>query len=204
MSVQFTIRSADLGRLRAALDEVRPPKDRRWIIFLEVTPCVLTIRFGDKELQYPVDGKSPGFAKFPEGILWQTIGQILYKNLPAEIEVEIREGYFVCHMEHAEGDIEVGYFRYPQASAVFYVSTAELATLGTLVADPAIFDPHLQRQIAEASDRVALLVGHAAYTLRGCGVTQEDISGLVNSRLAEMKPSVKARFDSIGMNPWKS
>jgi hypothetical protein len=67
MSVQFTIRGKDILQLRSALLRLgHPEPDKCWIIFLEVTPVMASFRFGETTVQYPVDGKSPGFARFSE------------------------------------------------------------------------------------------------------------------------------------------
>lgn len=205
MSVRFTIRSADLRRLRSTLHAFsHPDKEKQWIVFLEVTEWAGIFRFGEKTAQYPVDGQSPGFARFPEDAFWQVTGPLSERTSPKEVTVEILDGLLRCNSEHSAGKIEVGYFRDPGTGDVLYSSDAELAALGSLLADQSALGPQIERQIAEASDRVSLLISSAAHTLRTCGVNQQDISDLVHSRIAELKPLVRARFDSIGMNPWKS
>ena len=131
MSVQFTIRGADLRRLRTALDEFRhPEKGKQWVVFLEVTKWAAIFRFSSKVIQYPVDGKSPGFAKFDEEALWRATQDTRSKKFPKEVSLVFREGFLECHEYSEQGEIEVGYFRYPNSDAVYYIRDAELAALG--------------------------------------------------------------------------
>jgi hypothetical protein len=205
MSIRFTIRGTDLRRLRGALDGFRhPDREEQWIVFLEVTPSSAQFRFGDQAMHYPVNGQSPGFAKFPQSLIWQLLDQFLRRGPAKEVDVEIREGYLGCDQHHVLGDIEVGYFRNPTSGDIFYVRDAELVALRILLKDASVFGPEMQQHIKEASDRCALLIGGAAHTLRAYAIRYEDISHLITVKIAEMAPNIRARFDTLGMALWKN
>lgn len=205
MSVRFTIRSADLRRLRTALHAFHhPEKGKQWIVFLEVTEWAAIFRFSDKAIQYPVDGKSPGFAKFAEEVFWRATGAAQSRKFPKEVAFVFQEGFLQCHEYSERDDIEVGYFRYPDSNEVFYISDAELVALRGQIDATSALGSRLRENILEASERIANLVNYAASTLWRCGVTQDELSQLVDSKLAELKPRVMARFDTLGLNLWKS
>ena len=86
MSVQFTIRGKDILQLRSALLRLgHPEPDKCWIIFLEVTPVMASFRFGETTVQYPVDGKSPGFARFSEELFRSATGAIAKRKPQREV-----------------------------------------------------------------------------------------------------------------------
>lgn len=205
MSIRFTIRGTDLRRLRGAIDAFRhPDKQEQWIVFLEVTPSSAQFRFGDQAMHYPVNGQSPGFAKFPQSLIWQLLDRFPRRGPAKEVDVEIREGYLGCDQHHVLGDIEVGYFRHPASGEPFYLRDAELVSLRILLKDTSVFGPEMQLHIKEASDRSALLIGSAAHTLREYGIRYDDISRLITAKIADMAPNIRARFDTLGMALWKN
>src|SRR5689334_14764024 len=107
MSVQFTIRSSDIRRLRdALLESGHPQREKQWLVFLEVTAWAATFRFGERSEQYPVDGKFPGFAKFPEEAIWRVTEEYSERVPAKEITVELYEGTLLLDQSHFNGDID--------------------------------------------------------------------------------------------------
>src|SRR4051812_46090994 len=81
MSVKFTIRGSDILRLKSALLWFKhPERDKRWIIFLEVMPSMASFRFGEACVDYPVDGKSQGYARFSEELFRDATGEFPNRN----------------------------------------------------------------------------------------------------------------------------
>lgn len=205
MALRFTIRSADLKRLRKSLDADRcPTKDKQWTVYLEVTPSIAEFRFHDKHFQYPIDGKSTGFARFPQHVIWNATRWFLEKKPPAELEISIYIGGLRCHDSLCEHEIDIGYIRHPKTREIFYMNHAELVALGQMLEDPSSLNPELPLRIKEAEEGVAWAVSDAASTLRRCSVTYEEVKGFVDARIAELKPTIRARFDFVETKLWKS
>ena len=205
MSVQFRIRGKDILRLQSALDrDEHPEPEKRWNIFLEVTPVVAIFQFGKSSVEYPVDGRSPGFAKFSEEIFRQATIAFPIRNPPREVSIEIREGYFLCDEGHAKGAIDIGYFRHPNSDRAVYLRDVELTALGSLLADTTVQGVDLQPHIAEASQSISSSISFAYGHLEHCGFEYEEVRELVQVRIAKMGPRIKEQFGSLGVTAWKS
>lgn len=205
MSVKFTIRGNDIRRLRSALDRDRhPERDRRWFVFLQVAPSVATFQFGNTTVEYPIDGKSPGFAKFSEEILLEASSEFSHKTPPHEVSIEIREGHLRCDQGYGNGEIEVGYIRTPLSNRVVYLRDVELAALDGLLADTTVQGVDLQPLITEASDSISSSISSAYGDLEKCGFQYEEVRDLVQARIAEIRQRLKERFGNLGLFTWKS
>lgn len=198
MSVRFTIRGNDLWRLQDALDAYRPPEGNgQWIVFLEVTPSIAFFRFGDKEERYPIDGKSPGFAKFPAEVLRCFTTDLLPGKPKQEVSFEISEGIVECDDVRSSGEVEVGYFRGPDWHGVFYIRDVELASLTDLSEQGSAIMAALRPHIKDAAERTRSRMSFAAHQLAPCGFTFEEVSELVETRISEIGPQVRARIDAL-------
>jgi hypothetical protein len=198
MSVRFTIRGNDLWRLQDALDAHRPSEGSgQWIVFLEVTPSIAFFRFGGKEERFPVDGKSPGFAKFPAEILRRFTTDLLPGKPKQEVLFEISEGLAECDRGRVAGEVEVGYFRCPDWHGVFYIRDVELASLADFSDEGSAFMAALRPHIKDAAERTRSRVSFAAHQLAPCSFTFEEVSELVETRIAEIGPQIRARIDAL-------
>jgi hypothetical protein len=205
MSVQFTIRGKDILQLRSALlrlGHLEP--DKCWIIFLEVTPVMASFRFGETTVQYPVDGKSPGYARFSEELLRNATRDLPDRNPPREISTEIRYGRILCVDGHDNGEIEVGYFRDPHTGQPLYLSDTELTVLGDLLADTVVQGIDLKPHIAQAAESISNHISFAYGHLRHCGFGYEEVKELAETRIAKMAPRLRAQFGTLGVTTWKS
>jgi hypothetical protein len=205
MALRFTIRSSDIKRLRKALDVDRcPEKDKRWTISLEVQPSIAEFRFHDKKLSYPIDGKSVGYAEFPEHVIWESTRWVLEKSQPKEVTVVVHGRAFCCHDRTTQHEIQIGYVRHPKWGWPVYTNEGELVVLGQMLEDPSLLHPDLPMHIKEATQSIAGDTYRAAATLRQTGVTHEDISKLVENKLADLRPSVRDKFNFLESTLWKS
>jgi len=205
MSVQFTIRGKDILQLRSALLRLgHPEPDKCWIIFLEVTPVMASFRFGETTVQYPVDGKSPGFARFSEELFRSATGAIAKRKPQREVSFGIRQGRIWCDDGHDSGGIEVGYFRDPHTGQPLYLSDAELSVLGDVLAETVVQGVDLKAHIAEAAESISDHISFAYGHLQHCGFGYEEVKELVDARIAGMAPRLKAQFGTLGVTTWKS
>jgi hypothetical protein len=205
MSVQFTIRGKDILRLKEDLLRFQnPERDKCWIIFLEVTPVMASFRFGETTVQYPADGKSPGYARFSEELLRNATRDFPHRNPPREISTEISYGRIFCGDGHDSGEIEVGYFRDPHTGQPLYLSDAELSVLGDLLTDTAVQGVDLEPHIAQAAKAISNHISFAYGHLRHCGFGYEEVKELAEARIAKMAPRLRAQFGSLGVTTWKS
>jgi hypothetical protein len=205
MSVRFTIRGKDILRLKGDLLRFQhPDREKRWIIFLEVTSCIAAFRFGETTVQYPVDGKSSGYARFSEELLLEAIRNFPHRNPPREISIQIRHGRILCGDGHARGDVEVGYFLHPDHGQPVYLTDAELFTLGNLVADTTVQDVDLKPHIAEARESISSNISFAYGHLQHCGFGYEEVKELAEARILGAASRLRAQFGTLGVTTWKS
>lgn len=212
MALRFTIRSSDLKRLRNAIDANHcPDKGRYWIVYLEVSPSIAEFSFGGQSIQYPVDGKSIGYAKLPDFAIKEATRWFLDRKPEAELEVSIGHGWLRCVESVSDMGIEVGYVRNPRSLRIHYTTDAELMALGQMLNDAAVLHPALSQHVENAGDSIAGSVYRAAKELRESGVMQDEdqaiasIRALVDGQLEALKPRLRERFDTLGIeNLWKS
>jgi hypothetical protein len=212
MALRFTMRSSDLKRLRNAIDVNRCPEEgEKWIMYLEVSPSIAQFSFGGQRIQYPIDGKSIGYAKFPDFAISEATRWFLDKKPQAELEVSVGHGWLRCVEGTSHTEIEVGYIRDARTHRIHYTTDAELMALGQMVEDFALLNPALPQHIREASDNIMGSVYRAASELRKRGVMQDEVEAevyiqvLVHEKLEAIKPTLRERFDTLGIeNLWKS
>jgi hypothetical protein len=205
MSVQFTIRGNDILRLNEDLLRFQhPEREKRWIIFLEVTPSIASFRFGETTVQFPVDGKSPGYASFSEEMFQNATTDFPQRNPPREISAEIRYGRIWCGDGHANGEIEVGYFRDPHTGRPLYLSDAELSVLGDLLTDTVVQGVDLKPHIAEARESISSNISFAYGHLQHCGFGYEEVKELAEARILGAASRLRAQFGTLGVTTWKS
>jgi hypothetical protein len=199
MSVRFTIRYKDVERLERALQNHRClDEQKQWIVYLSVAPAVAEFQFGSKMEQYPIDGKAPGFAKFPRDLIHRIFSEPDRQAFPKEVPVEISEGRLRIDGFGINGDIEVGYFREPvKYGGIVYLGDAELAALQAVLPDIPATAGILKPHIDEAAQRIAERISFASHSLKPCGFTYEEVAELVGSRIATLAPEVKARVDAL-------
>lgn len=205
MSVRFTIRGKDILRLKSALLQFQHvERDKCWIIFLEVTPVMASFRFGETTVEYPVDGKSPGYSRFSEELFRGASREFPDRNPPREVSIQIQEGRIWCGEGHANGEIQVGYFRHPGTGQPLYLSDAELSVLGDLLTDTVAQGVDLEPHIAEAKESISNHISFAYGHLQHCGFGYEEVKEVVEARIAGMAPRLKAQFGTFGVTTWKS
>lgn len=211
MALQFTIRSADLKRLRNALDaNPCPEKDKHWIIYLDVKPSIAEFCFGGQRVQYPINGKSTGYAKFPDFAIWEVTRSFLDRKPPVEMDVLVYHGGLRCSDSVSNTEVEVGYVKDPRTGQIHYTNDAELVALGQMLEDPSVLHPEMPRLIKEAGESIAGAVYRAAAGLRQRGVMEDEVEAvvyievLVHEKVEALMPALRARFDTLGMNLWKS
>ncbi len=212
MALRFQIRSSDLKRLRNAIEANRcPDEGMHWIMYLEVTPSIAEFSFGEQRVQYPVDGKSTGYAKFPDFAIQEATRWFINRKPQAELEVSVGHGWLRCVESISQTEIEVGYVRDPQTRKIQYTTHAELMALGQIVDDPALLHPAMPQHIDDARDSIMGSVYRTAADLRKRGVMQDEVEAvvyiqvLVHEKLESLKPLLRERFDTLGIeNLWKS
>lgn len=205
MALRFTIRSSDVKRLRNALEADRcPEKDKQWTVSLDVQPSIAEFRFHDKKLSYPIDGQSVGYAEFPEHVIWESTRWVLEKSQPKEVAVVVHGGAFCCHDGVSRHEIQIGYVRHTKWGWPIYTNEGDLVALGQMLENPSLLHPDLPMRIKEATQSITDDVYRAASTLRQTGVTNEDISKLVEIKLAELRPAVRDKFNFLESTLWKS
>ncbi len=212
MALRFQIRSSDLKRLRNAIEANRcPDEGMHWIMYLEVTPSIAEFSFGGQRVQYPVDGKSTGYAKFPDFAIQEATRWFLDRKPQAEVEVSVGHGWLRCVESTSNTEIEVGYVRNTRTGRIHYTSDAELMALGQIMEDAAILHPAMPQHIEDARDSIMGSVYRTATELRKRGVMQNEaeaidsIQLLVHAKLESLKPMLRERFDTLGIeNLWKS
>jgi hypothetical protein len=155
-------------------------------------------------MEFPVDGKRPGFAKFPEWAVEQGIRELLDDEPPTEVVIEISEGALRFEGALVRSNVEVGYFRDPQSKRVVYLTELELVALAKLLTDTIAFGADIRHQIAEASKNISSNAWSAVHALEKYGVTFDDVSEIVDRKISNARNAVKARFDNLGMTTWKS
>ncbi len=212
MALRFQIRSSDLKRLRNAIEaNCCPEEGMHWIMYLEVTPSIAEFSFGGQRLQYPVDGKSTGYAKFPDFAIQEATRWFIDRKPDAELEVSAGHGWLRCVESISHTEIEVGYIRDSQTGEIHYTTDAELMALGQIVENPAILHPAMPEHIEDARDSIMGSVYRTASDLRKRGVMQDEVEAivyiqvLVHEKLESLKPMLRERFDTLGIeNLWKS
>ena len=212
MALRFQIRSSDLKRLRNAIAANRCPNEgMHWIMYLDVTPSIAEFSFGGQRVQYPVDGKSTGYAKFPDFAIQEATRWFIDRKPQAELEVSVGHGWLRCVESTSHTEIEVGYVRDPQTGRIHYTTDAELMALGQIVEDSSSLHPTMAQHIEDARDSIMGSVYRTASDLRKRGVMQGEVEAivyiqvLVHEKLESLKPMLRERFDTLGIeNLWKS
>ena len=205
MSLEFTIRGNDILRLKEDLLRFQhPERDKCWIIFLEVTPVRASFRFGETTVQYPVDGKAPGYARFSEEQFRTATRDISKRKPPREVSIGIRQGRIWCGDGHDAGGIEVGYFRDPHTGRPLYLSDAELSVLGDLLTDTTVQGVDLKPHIAEARESISSNISFAYGHLQHCGFGYEELKELAEARILGAASRLRAQFGTLGVTTWKS
>jgi hypothetical protein len=212
MALRFQIRSSDLKRLRNAIEANRcPDEGMHWMMYLEVTPSIAEFSFGGQRVQYPIDGKSTGYAKFLDFAIQEATRWFIDRKPQAELEVSVGHGWLRCVESISQTEIQVGYVRDPNTRRIHYTSDAELMALGEIVGDPALLHPAMPQHIENARESIMGSVYRAATELHKRGVMQNEaeaidsIQVLVHKKLESLKPMLRKRFDTLQIeNLWKS
>jgi hypothetical protein len=211
MALRFTIRSADLKRLRNALDAHRCLEEgQHWMVYLEVVPSIAEFRFGDQRIQYPIDGKSTGYARLPDFCIREATHWFLDRKPQEEFEVSVGHGWLYCGETSSHLEIEVGYLKDSCTGRVLYTSDAELMALGQMLSDASVLHAEMPLHIKDANDSIMASIHRAAAELRRRGVMEDEVEAevyiqvLVHEKLEALKPTLRERFDTLGITLWKN
>jgi hypothetical protein len=128
-----------------------------------------------------------------------------------ELEVSVGHGWLCCVESVSYPEIKVGYIRDQRTHRIHYTTDAELMALGDIVENPTVLHPAMPQHIKDARDSIMGSVYRSAAELRKRGVMQDEVEAevyiqvLVHEKLEAIKPLLRERFDTLGIeNLWKS
>jgi hypothetical protein len=189
MEVLFTIRRTDALRALKEIKANRGKYTREDHVHLLVSEYAVTFRAVGTEADYPVNGITPGAAEVPFIALEKAISM---RNTH-EIQLRVVDGVIYCGKASVKHPgIRVGIIPDVSLSVPINASPFELLLIERILGKDAAVDQGLTSRLLQASTNLPMAIKRAATELAPYGISDEDIRLLIESKMKEAEPRVRA------------
>ena len=189
MEVLFTIRRADALRALKEIKANRGKYTQQDSVHLLVSEYAVTLRAVGTEADYPVNGITPGVAELP--II--TLEKAVSMRTTHEIQLRVNDGVIYCGKASVKNpEIRVGVIPNVRISIPINASPFELLVIERVLGKDAAIDQGLTSRLIQASTNLPTAVQRAASELAPYGVTELDILTLIEQKIKEAEPRVRA------------